>query len=722
MKKLTYNESLNNVSPSIFPIIEEFRPRQFILPNLEALHWKCETPAGLDRALLFVTPTLGHLVLEVGMRVPRFETVLAELAKRAKLRSLSLSTPAALPDSFTEVMRSQDKIEKLALSVPGALSAGTGRWIASLPHLRSLQLDLTARSAAGIESFFEDTGSRSGSSTPGSIGATDSGVFSGGEEVDVVHDLRKRLRKSSVRLSGDHARMHRTGAGGAFAQLEDIQLNGSASNVAAFLKHLRGDHVVSLELAIEDPPVAADWQELCQVLSERFGYSLQSLRISATASSRPELIRTTSRGDITTSARPLTLKYLSGLTRLARLDIDLPTSVIFNDSDIEQLAAACPNVEILKLCPTARFPLASGPPTLTLEGLAPLASGCSRLRSLAVVVNAVDGSEDILGARGVSSNSITTLNLGHSWVKDPLSSAILLSQLAPRLDLLKYFHDASRPGYVAAHATVWQKAVEFLPQLQRLRLTERAVAAEELERYKDENPSYFPQELDLEAEEPVAELETAAEPEEEFVVVVEKLDKEVDATMVMVHQFATAKPSLNEEGVQSEPEVIVIPVETVPKPDAAAIPLEAVPELVSAAANAESEVHEAYQIGETYFFPSPELKHAEPKGFATPAPTPKTTVATNDTARRSVLYFVPSVGGVISSARNVFFAYPIFLSLLLLQSSLGMIGARKMPIQRPVPQPQEQEEMMVSSDEEEEAPLPRPAAESLHQSISPVCQ
>ena len=46
------------------------------------------------------------------------------------------------------------------------------------------------------------------------------------------------------------------------------------------------------------------------------------------------------------------------------------------------MAMACPNLEVLKLCPLSRWPLSFGPPKVTLTGLALLMAGCERLHTL----------------------------------------------------------------------------------------------------------------------------------------------------------------------------------------------------------------------------------------------------------------------------------------------------------------------------------------------------
>jgi hypothetical protein len=241
VRQITYNEGASNVAPSIFQIFEEFRPRTYILPHLTELHWKAQTPAGLDRCALFLNPELRVVNLEIGSKFPQLNSFLADMSSRTKLTSFSFNSPTNLPEAFTELLLRQDMLEKVVLVAPGALSPGVGRWIGSLPRLKTLQLDLTGRSMIAVEGFFDELRSRSGDSTPSSVGSTDSGVFSG-DELDF-----SEIRKSALRLTGDLRPKS------SFAQLRKLLLTGEASNIAVFVKHITSP-LTQLELVIEDPP------------------------------------------------------------------------------------------------------------------------------------------------------------------------------------------------------------------------------------------------------------------------------------------------------------------------------------------------------------------------------------------------------------------------------------------------------------------------------------
>ncbi|KAL0951456.1 hypothetical protein HGRIS_008145 [Hohenbuehelia grisea] len=462
VRGLTYNESSNNVSSPIFAVLEEYRPRTYILPHLSSLTWKVETPAGLDRCSLFLSPKVQGLTLEIGTRFPQLDSFLTDMCSRTRLTSFSFISPTTLPDAFVELLLPQTTLERLTLVAPGALSPGVGRWIASLPQLTNLQLDMTGRSMIAVEGFFDELRPRSGDSTPSSVGSTDSGVFSE-DELDF-----SEIRKSALRLTGDLR------SKGSFAKVHQLNLTGEVSNIAVFLKHLTS-RLTQLELVIEDPPDKADWQDMCGILCDKFDDSLQSLKITATSASRfSELVRSTARLE---PSSHLSLEHLKSLKNLRRMEIDLPESTIFHAADIAHLAAACPSLEELRLCPVARFPIQGGPPKLTLENLGPLLGACKRLHTLSIAVNGQNGSDKILSSTSSSSPSLQRLHIGYSWVQDPLQVSILLSHIAPTLESLRWFHERNRPGYIEANANGWQKVSEALPHIQNVRKFERTAAA-----------------------------------------------------------------------------------------------------------------------------------------------------------------------------------------------------------------------------------------------------
>jgi hypothetical protein len=436
--------------------------------------------------------------------------------------------------------------------------------VASLERLRALQLDLTGRTGKAVDDFFRHVGPlNSGMNTPNSTRSRDSGVFSG-EDIDFT-EIKKSMKKSKKRSVEERAPIV-----GAFVTLRVLQLTGEVPTIVSFLRRIASP-LTHLDLVIEDPFDKNDWRNLCVLLSQSFGDSLQSLKISAGGASRfNDLVRATSRGEAV--SRRLSLESLTFLPYLIRLDIDLPESVIVQNSDIAQLAAACPRLEILRLCPTARFPIASGPPSITLDGLAILTARCRNLETLAVVVNGDAVDPQMYLSRIVSSRTLLKLHLGHSWVREPLTAALALSHLAPHADTLRWFHEKNRPGFIETHALGWQRVLEMLPHLQDVRLTERWVAGipepPEPRQMVDRGVNVKPTMCDreIQASPKMANTGTQAVPRTSEKVISAQpssVSTAVDATPAVVDRVVDAVSSVVEEGVMASPIMISQEVDAV---------------------------------------------------------------------------------------------------------------------------------------------------------------
>ncbi|KAG7098977.1 hypothetical protein E1B28_000864 [Marasmius oreades] len=631
VRQIIYNEASNALSPSIFPHFESNRPRKYMLPNLQHLLWKTETSAGLDYCEMFLNPELESLTLEMGARSPKLVPLLSDVSKRMTLKSFSFSSSIALPESFVDIMAPQDALQRVILVAPGALSPAVGRWVASLPELKSLQMDLSRRSVIAVEGFFDEMPG-SGASTPSSVGTTDSGVFSG-EELDFSDH-----RKSALRLTGDLK------SRGTFVTMRQLHLTGEASNVAVFLKFFASP-LTHLDLLIDDPPDSIDWQDLINMVG-RFAQSLQSLRISATASSRfSDLVRSTPRADQPTGR--LSLEYLSSFPALNRLEIDLPESIHFIAADIARVATCCPNLEELKLCPFARFPVATGPPKLTLEALAPLMAECPLLHTISVAVNGQKGSSGMLSEPGYSSDSLRRCHFGHSWINDPLHVAILLSHLAPKLDSLKWFHERNRPGFIETNARGWEKVSDMLPHLQQVRLSERNRARrpppEKIIEYVEVLPPPIPTK-----------------------------DKCIGPEIVMHDQGVLVRPMVVEFAAQCAPQLVHTSVEAIP--ETTSVQIDAVPCVEEVAVDASVDtMHRSVDATPVTI---------ELPVDATPSITSKSVEAlvpkNQQRYRRTSYHILPSIFSMLSFTCRVLIAYPMSIPMRIIHAIMYNSSIRRM--------------------------------------------
>lgn len=628
VRQITYNEGANNVPASILQVLEDSRPRTYILPRLREVHWKAQTSAGLDRCAMFLSPDLRVVNLEIGTKIPQLNAFLADMSSRTKLASFSFSSPTSLPDAFTELLGRQDMLEKIVLVAPGALSPEIGRWLASLPYLKNLQLDLTGRSAIAVEGFFDELRPRSGDSTPSSVGSTDSGVFSE-DDVDF-----SEIRKSLLRLTEESLPSK-----GFFAPMRKLVLTGDVSNIAVFVKHITSS-LTQLELIIEDPPQRADWYELSDMICDRFSDSLESLRITATGSSRfNDLVRSTSRAEPPTGR--LSFEHLTYLPNLIRLEIDLPESVVFIASDIEYLANACPRLETAKLCPLARFPPATSAPKITLNSVAHLITKCPRLHTLAVVIDA-HGTPEILSSRQTSSRSLLRLHVGHSWIDDGLQVATFLSHMTPRLESLKYFQEKNRPGFIEAHARKWQKVAEYLPHLQSIRVSEKELSLESHKPAPRETRDKSVEAIVSTADQSVHVFPSTADASVQF-----------SPLRILVDQSVESKPTLLSASVDARPATLDIGVEALTTLVDQGV--DASPPTASVAVEAKIDelgITKAVQaiLTPTTFSQSPAHQHQHLKA----------------------LLYIPSIFGFLSFAYRFFIHYPLSIPSRLLDTTMAV--------------------------------------------------
>lgn len=611
VRSIAYVEVFNNISQSVFTVLAAC-PRESLLPNLTTLTWKAETIAGLHYCRPYLNNKLQSFTLEMGVRAPKINDFLDEVMSKTQLSTFVFTLHSNIPENFVETIHTQTRLERLALMVPGALATKIGKWTSTLPFLKSLQLDLTNAGARAVENFFNDISPGSGYSTPSSVSGTDSGVFSAEDDVDF-----SEFRKSAARLTSEGPR-HRP-----FPQLTQVNLTGEAGNVATFLKHVTSP-LTQLELAIEDPPAAHEWRDLCMLVSDNFGSTLQTLRIGPTSAARfAELVRSTSRaGDV--QLRHLPLEHFGPLPQLQRLEIELPESAVFHNVDVAHLARVCPNLEVVRLCGQARFPPSFGPPYLTLEGIIPLTSKCKRLHTLAVVVHALDGRDEVYKELELSSRALVRLNVGHSWVRNPLETAILISHIAPHLESLKWFAPTSRSGAVDAHAAAWQKVQDFLPPMQRMRLIERSLLPK---------PVILPPPP--------------------------KADKQIDATVRTVSRGVLAKPPYVDSSTQIIPPTFV-DVEIECHPETSSVEVDATPVYVTQEVDAVPEVLEQ-SVDAT---PQTEEVGIDPlEAESISSDTTEDPILSHFTMPPLVSTFAPSLHGIITLPMRAVRIYTYYLSL-----------------------------------------------------------
>lgn len=448
--KISYNESAGIIHPNIFSTLAQCKT--LILPNLRTIQWKSDSTAGLGRSILFLGPHLRSVSIDIGGGIPPEDLAeyLTAVSSSTRLTSLSITSPSRLPNSLPRLLQQQTTLEKVCLLAPGALSPSIGRWLSSITSLQSLQVDVGDRSDGVIASFFNGLPT-SGRSSPG---------FASPDLV--MTPLSTADSTVLVNFSMEPG----------FKQLRNVSVSGELGSVSSFLARIPAP-LESVKLILDEPEDAKEWRALWFVISRQFKNSLRSISISSSSS------RSGTRNE--NVARRLRLDGLENTEHsrlifpyLTHFEADLVESRIILDQDLQHLATACPNLEVVKLCPITSWPISQGPPKTTLTGVALLTAGCERLHTLHIPIHAFKMDDPSLFEIETSSLSLRTLHLGHSWIGDPMGVAIHLSHFAPYLENLKYFHERNRPGFIEAHCNGWQRVNNILPQLQQLRLHERS--------------------------------------------------------------------------------------------------------------------------------------------------------------------------------------------------------------------------------------------------------
>lgn len=220
--------------------------------------------------------------------------------------------------------------------------------------------------------------------------------------------------------------------------------------------------------------------------------------------------------------------------------------------------------------------------------------------------------------------ALVRLNVGHSWVRSPLETAILISHIAPHLESLKWFTPASRPGVVETHAANWQKVNDFLPPMQRMRLIERSLLPK---------PVVLPPPP--------------------------KKDKQIDATPWTVSRAVLVKPPYVDSSSQVTPPAMV-DVEIECFPEVASVEIDATP------AYAEQEVDAVPDSLDKGVDAAPQT---DDKGIDTFEPEPALSDTSDDSTTShfslSPIFstIAPSIHGIVNLPFRVVRTYTYYLSL-----------------------------------------------------------
>ncbi|KAH9851819.1 hypothetical protein C2E23DRAFT_829238 [Lenzites betulinus] len=214
-------------------------------------------------------------------------------------------------------------------------------------------------------------------------------------------------------------------------------------------------------------------------LGQRWTSSLQSVEVQA-----PWLVP----GEAVTfdALRPL-LSY----SALESVTVRAEGRYLFDDNDLNAMAAAWPSLRVLELGPNN----ADGPPKprATLLGLVALAKGCPDLCSLTIAfdasLNRIPSARwELRPGLGFEQRTLTTLSVGRTAVDDPIAVAAFLSDVFPALRRIYSDHPVRWVGAPGAdiggifdthHGARWEGVADmYLPWFEEVRRQERTWAKE----------------------------------------------------------------------------------------------------------------------------------------------------------------------------------------------------------------------------------------------------
>ncbi|KII93172.1 hypothetical protein PLICRDRAFT_151657 [Plicaturopsis crispa FD-325 SS-3] len=136
-----------------------------------------------------------------------------------------------------------------------------------------------------------------------------------------------------------------------------------------------------------------------------------------------------------------TLVPLFSFPHLTDLELRLDHPLHLEDADLEKMARAWPALEsVLIHSPT----FWTGPSHLTLRGLANFINLAPGLRHLALYVDATTTANYSRSVHAAANDTITSITLGNSPIRDPVAVAAIFSGILPNLREIRYGSDEER--------------------------------------------------------------------------------------------------------------------------------------------------------------------------------------------------------------------------------------------------------------------------------------
>lgn len=222
----------------------------------------------------------------------------------------------------------------------------------------------------------------------------------------------------------------------------------SVEHLPSFMKHVSSDALWFVQIALDKLPTAGLLQGAFQALKEHeCKGELEQLWVRKSSHwIEYGINETIPPSPITSDA----LRPLLELT-ICIIDISLPCSYNIDDSFIEDLAIAWPQLTEIHLMPTKSDHSESiWTSNITAAGIVHLASHCHELEIISILFDATevpdwDDLEEVRPDDGYS-DALTTLNVGNSPIMNPAEVADFLSEMFGRIEVTAWKEEGGPEG------------------------------------------------------------------------------------------------------------------------------------------------------------------------------------------------------------------------------------------------------------------------------------
>ncbi|KDQ62058.1 hypothetical protein JAAARDRAFT_29959 [Jaapia argillacea MUCL 33604] len=365
---------LTLVDLEVFRLLSIYRPLGVLLPNLRHLHWSYSLEETFPYIHLFPHANLSGLDIWAAVGISDEERTLF-------LSRLTTTSP-----------------KLLRLHSAGTVSVMGLQQVCRIRHLQDISLLLSSLSAAELA------------------------LLAGLSSLARISIRAQQYQDITVQCLRSHC--HEP-----FVSLRCLMILGlNSESYTALLLWISPSHLQELTCEIDrsTPASTVSFKALIDAVAQSCSpTSLSYLEIidSAPEPTFPEL-----------HLEAASLRPLLAFGNLATVFIDPPIFIVMDNSMLQEMALAWPDLEYLSIGVERRSLRGY---EVTLQGLIPLVEHCPRLKNLGVVLHATTKIDAVKPANGVSVSSVKHLKFGRSTITvgRAMEVAAFLSALFPKVGL-----------------------------------------------------------------------------------------------------------------------------------------------------------------------------------------------------------------------------------------------------------------------------------------------